>query len=59
VHLKSSVKILRLKDVKEVLTISEVAARSGVAASALRFYEDEGLVTSQRTGSATGATRAP
>jgi MerR family transcriptional regulator, redox-sensitive transcriptional activator SoxR len=37
--------------VKEVLTISEVAARSGVAASALRFYEEEGLVESQRTSS--------
>jgi MerR family redox-sensitive transcriptional activator SoxR len=34
-----------------VLTISEVATRSGVAASALRFYEDEGLLTSQRTDS--------
>jgi MerR family redox-sensitive transcriptional activator SoxR len=35
--------------VKEVLTIAEVAERSGVAASALRFYEDEGLIQSQRT----------
>ena len=34
-----------------MLTISEVAARCGVAASALRFYEDEGLIGSQRTGS--------
>jgi MerR family transcriptional regulator, redox-sensitive transcriptional activator SoxR len=31
------------------LTIGEVAARSGVAASALRFYESEGLITSRRT----------
>ena len=31
------------------LTIGEVAARSGVAPSALRFYEAEGLVTSRRT----------
>jgi MerR family redox-sensitive transcriptional activator SoxR len=31
------------------LTIGEVAARSGVAASALRFYEAEGLIASQRT----------
>jgi MerR family redox-sensitive transcriptional activator SoxR len=37
--------------VKEVLTISEVSARSGVAASALRFYEDQRLIQSQRTGS--------
>jgi MerR family transcriptional regulator, redox-sensitive transcriptional activator SoxR len=37
--------------VSEVLTIGEVAARSGVATSALRFYEDQGLITSERTGS--------
>ena len=35
----------------EVLTIGEVARRSGVAASALRFYEERGLITSQRAGS--------
>jgi MerR family redox-sensitive transcriptional activator SoxR len=37
--------------VAELLTISEVAKRSGVAASALRFYEDRGLIASQRAGS--------
>jgi MerR family redox-sensitive transcriptional activator SoxR len=37
--------------VSEALTISEVAKRSGVAASALRFYEDRGLIVSQRAGS--------
>jgi MerR family redox-sensitive transcriptional activator SoxR len=31
------------------LTIGEVASRSGVAASAIRFYEAQGLVASQRT----------
>ncbi|MCP4383323.1 MAG: redox-sensitive transcriptional activator SoxR [Hyphomicrobiales bacterium] len=31
-----------------VLTIGEVARRSGVAASALRFYEERGLITSER-----------
>ena len=31
------------------LTIGEVAARSGAAPSALRFYEAAGLITSQRT----------
>lgn len=31
------------------LTISEVAARSGVAPSALRFYEAKGLISSHRT----------
>ena len=36
---------------KEQLTISEVARRSGVAASALRFYEERGLISSERAGS--------
>ena len=31
------------------LTIGEVAERSGVASSALRFYEKHGLITAQRT----------
>lgn len=35
----------------ELLTIGEVARRSGVAASALRFYEDRGLIESERAGS--------
>jgi MerR family redox-sensitive transcriptional activator SoxR len=34
-----------------VLTISQVSKRSGVAASALRFYEERGLIRSQRAGS--------
>jgi MerR family transcriptional regulator, redox-sensitive transcriptional activator SoxR len=34
-----------------VLTISEVSRRSGVASSALRFYEERGLITSARAGS--------
>src|SRR5689334_22658561 len=34
-----------------LLTIQEVSRRSGVAASALRFYEQRGLITSQRSGS--------
>jgi MerR family redox-sensitive transcriptional activator SoxR len=33
------------------LTIGEVAKRSGVAASALRFYEERGLISSERAGS--------
>jgi MerR family redox-sensitive transcriptional activator SoxR len=33
------------------LTIGEVARRSGVAASALRFYEERGLIASERAGS--------
>jgi len=35
----------------ESLTIGEVARRSGVAASALRFYEERGLIVSERAGS--------
>jgi MerR family transcriptional regulator, redox-sensitive transcriptional activator SoxR len=37
--------------VNDLLTIGEVARRSGVAASALRFYEDKGLIGSERAGS--------
>lgn len=33
----------------DLLTIGEVAARSGVATSALRFYETKGLIESERT----------
>jgi DNA-binding transcriptional MerR regulator len=36
---------------EELLTIGEVSRRSGVAASALRFYEERGLITSERAGS--------
>ena len=32
------------------LTIGQVADRSGVAQTALRFYEDRGLISSTRTG---------
>ena len=34
----------------ELMTIGDVARRSGVAASALRFYEERGLITSERIG---------
>jgi MerR family transcriptional regulator, redox-sensitive transcriptional activator SoxR len=37
--------------VPELLTIGEVSHRSGVATSALRFYEDRGLIESERSGS--------
>ena len=36
---------------KDQLTITEVSRRSGVAASALRFYEERGLIESERAGS--------
>jgi MerR family redox-sensitive transcriptional activator SoxR len=35
----------------DLLTIGEAAQRSGVAASALRFYEARGLITSERASS--------
>ncbi|MGA2009585.1 MAG: redox-sensitive transcriptional activator SoxR [Solirubrobacteraceae bacterium] len=35
----------------DVLTIAEVSRRSGVASSALRFYEGRGLISSERAGS--------
>ncbi len=35
----------------ELLTITEIGRRSGVAASALRFYEQRGLIRSDRAGS--------
>jgi MerR family redox-sensitive transcriptional activator SoxR len=37
--------------VSELLTIGEVSRRSGVASSALRFYEERGLIRSERAGS--------
>ena len=36
---------------ESVLTITEIARRSGVASSALRFYEARGLIASERAGS--------
>jgi len=35
----------------EAMTIGEVARRSGVRTSALRYYEDQGLIHSERTDS--------
>lgn len=43
----------------ELLTISEVSKRSGVAASALRFYEERGLISSERAGSGHRRFRRP
>jgi MerR family redox-sensitive transcriptional activator SoxR len=36
-------------DRHDVLTVSEVSRRSGFAASALRFYEDQGLIAARRS----------
>jgi MerR family redox-sensitive transcriptional activator SoxR len=34
---------------RDLLTVSEVAERSGLAPSAIRFYDKEGLITATRT----------
>src|SRR5580698_10458607 len=36
---------------ESMLLINEVSRRSGVASSALRFYEERGLIASERAGS--------
>lgn len=36
-------------DTHDVLSVSEVARRSGFAASALRYYEDQGLIEASRS----------
>lgn len=38
-----------MPDCRDALTIGELAARSGLAPSALRYYEELGLITSVRT----------
>lgn len=38
-----------MEQLEEFLTIGDLAKRSGVAASALRFYEQRGLISSVRT----------
>jgi MerR family redox-sensitive transcriptional activator SoxR len=46
-------KVLRMPPkgkMDDLLTISEISRRSGVASSALRFYEDKGLIASIRSG---------
>jgi MerR family redox-sensitive transcriptional activator SoxR len=45
--------------VSELLTIGEVSRRSGVAASALRYYEERGLIDSERAGSGHRRYRRP
>jgi MerR family redox-sensitive transcriptional activator SoxR len=51
VSLKSSLRRALLTEVAALLTIGEVSRRSGVAASALRFYDERGLIRSERAGS--------
>jgi MerR family redox-sensitive transcriptional activator SoxR len=38
-------------EIPALLTIGEVAQRSGVATSALRYYEERGLIAAERAGS--------
>jgi MerR family redox-sensitive transcriptional activator SoxR len=57
--LKSSNRDGIVVDVADLLTIGEVSRRSGVAASALRFYEDRGLIASERGGSGHRRFRRP
>ena len=51
VNLKSSDFFVICFGMDTVISISEVARRSGVASSALRFYEERGLIASERAGS--------
>jgi MerR family redox-sensitive transcriptional activator SoxR len=48
--LKSSGGVPDTREVDGALTIGQVATRCGVATSALRYYEDLGLIRSERTG---------
>lgn len=43
----------------ELITIGEVSRRSGVATSALRFYEERGLMRSERSGTGHRRYRRP
>src|SRR6201981_4243514 len=36
-------------DTRDLFTVSELAQRSGFAPSAIRFYENQGLITASRT----------
>ena len=51
VNLKSSGLCDWLEGMDQTLTITEISRRSGVASSALRFYEERGLIASERAGS--------
>ena len=49
--MQANVSMKSSADHPPLLTIGEIARRSGVAASALRFYESRGLIRSERAGS--------
>lgn len=44
---------------ESLLTINQISRRSGVAASALRYYEERGLIASERAGSGHRRYRRP
>jgi len=56
---KLQVQVSFKSSLAELLTIGEVARRSGVASSALRFYEQRGLISSERAGSGHRRYRRP
>src|SRR5262245_55766152 len=49
VHLRSRAGGTRMAILADHITISELSKRSGVAASALRFHEELGLIAASRT----------
>jgi MerR family redox-sensitive transcriptional activator SoxR len=51
VNLKSRPGRYNVPGMADLLTITQVSRRSGVASSALRFYEQRGLIMSERAGS--------
>ena len=50
-ELEVKARLILFMAMADLLTIGEVSRRSGVASSALRFYEERGLITSERAGS--------
>ena len=58
VHLKSSAGSAPIWPMSELMTIGALAERTGVASSALRFYEERGLISSERTAAGPSPLRA-
>ena len=45
-------------DSRDLLPMGEISRRSGFAASAIRYYESEGLIEAHRSGGANGGSSA-